>query len=186
MLCDLVLKSRSCRRFDESFRVSREALVSLCELARYTPSGANLQTCKFRLVTSLEECAKVLSETRWGGYIKDGFPKEGERPTGFIIILNDTAISKGAPVDVGIIAQTMFLGATEKGLGGCMIGSFNNEKIKSILSIPDHLNVELILAIGKPIETIVVEDIRDGNVRYWRDEERVHHVPKRPLSELII
>ncbi len=186
MLYDLVFKSRSCRRFDESVRVSREALVSLCELARYTPSAANLQPCKFRLVTLPEECAMVLSETRWGGYIKDGFPAEGERPTGYIIILNDSTISKGAPTDVGIIAQTMFLGATEKGLGGCMIASFNNENLKEQLSIPGHLDVALVLALGKPVETIVIDDIEDGNVKYWRDENRVHHVPKRSMTELII
>ena len=186
MLYDLVSKSRSCRRFDESARIPREVLVSLCELARYTPSGANLQPCKFRLVTSPEECADVLSDTRWGGYIKDGFPQEGERPTGYIVILNDSTISKGAPTDVGIIAQTMFLGATEKGFGGCMIGSFNNDSIKDKLSIPPHLDIALILALGKPVETIVIEDMKDENVRYWRDKERVHHVPKRPLSELII
>ena len=186
MLYDLVLKSRSCRRFDESERIPQDVLSSLCELARYTPSAANLQPCKFCLVTSPEECDAVLSDTRWGGYIKDGFPTEGERPTGYIVILNDSTISKGAPTDVGIVAQTMFLGATEKGYGGCMLGSFDNDRIKDKLSIPAHLDISLILALGKPIETVVIEDMKDGNVKYWRDEARIHHVPKRPISELII
>jgi nitroreductase len=78
------------------------------------------------------------------------------------------------------------LGATEAGLGGCIIGSINKENLRSGLSIPGYLDILLVLALGKPVENIILDEIVDGDVRYWRDSEGNHHVPKRSTDELII
>jgi len=186
MLYDLVLKNRSYRRFDESVRIGDETLRELCNLARLSSSAANRQTLKFRLVTSPDECEKVFSVTSWAGYIKDGAPKAGERPSAYIVILNDNSLFKNNAVDVGIAAEVILLGASEKKLGGCMIASFKAPALTEALSLPEQLEPELVIALGKPVETVVIEDMKDNNVRYWRDEERVHHVPKRSLDELIV
>lgn len=186
MLYDLVLKNRSYRRFDESCEISEEALRELCALARITPSAANRQFFKFRLTPSGEECEKVFSTLNWAGYLENGAPPLGERPTAYITIVNDDALGKGNVMDVGIIAQTMLLGAVERGLGGCMLASIRRDELKEILGLEENFDISLVVALGKPIETVVIEEVKDGNIKYWRDEERVHHVPKRPLSELVI
>ena len=186
MLYDLVLKNRSYRRFDESVKVSEETLRALCNLARLSSSAANRQTLKFRLVTSKDECEKVFSLTSWAGYIKDGAPKAGERPTAYIVVLNDDSIFKNNAIDVGIASEAILLGATELELGGCMILSFKASPLKEALALPEHLTPELVIALGRPIEEVVIEDMKDNDVKYWRDEMAVHHVPKRSLSELIV
>ena len=186
MLYDLVLKNRSYRRFDESFEITEETLRELCSYARITPSGANRQFFKFRLTPSGEEGEKVFSTLAWAGYIKDGTPVHGERPSGYITIVNDDTLGKGNVMDVGIMAQTILLRAAEMGLGGCMIASIKRKELSDILGLSDTYEIMLVIALGKPEETVVIEDAVNGEIKYWRDEERVHHVPKRPLSELII
>ncbi|MBT8372267.1 MAG: hypothetical protein HKO68_12875 [Desulfobacterales bacterium] len=56
-----------------------------------------------------------------------------------------------------------------------------------LLNIPAQFKILLVIAIGKPKEKIVLEPVGpDGNIRYWRDSEDVHHVPKRTINEVII
>jgi len=186
MLYDLVLKNRSYRRFDESFEISEETLRELCSFARVTPSGANRQFFKFRLTPTGEECEKVFPSLAWAGYLEDGTPASGERPSAYITIVNDDTLGTGNVMDVGIMAQTILLRAAEMGLGGCMIGSIRRNELKETLALSDNYDIKLVIALGKPVEKVVIEDAVDGEIKYWRDEERVHHVPKRPLDELII
>jgi len=79
------------------------------------------------------------------------------------------------------------LGAVEKGLGGCVIAALNKPRLKEILQLPDHLDIVFTIALGKPKEIIVIDEPgEDGNTAYWRDQNQVHHVPKRSLRDLII
>ena len=124
----------------------------------------------------------------WAGYIRSWKgPAEGERPSAYIVILGDTELNKSFGCDHGIAAQSIMLGATERGLGGCMIGSIDRPKLRQVLDIPERYEILLVLALGKPSETVVLEDVGpDGDIKYYRDEEDVHHVPKRTLSELVL
>jgi len=73
------------------------------------------------------------------------------------------------------------------GLAGCIIGSVDRAGLRKELRIPDRYKILLVIALGKPKEKIVIETVgTDGDIRYWRDESGVHHVPKRPLKEIII
>lgn len=186
-LRQLVEKTRTYRRFDEKHEITRETLVSLVELARLSASGANRQPLKFILVTDPAKRADVYSCLAWAGYLTtwEG-PDPGERPTGYIVILGDKEISDSFGVDHGIAAQSIMLGATEAGLGGCIIASVKKEKLRALLNIPAEMEVLLVLALGKPVEKVVIETLANNNVKYWRDEERVHHVPKRALDEIIL
>ena len=186
MLYDLVLRNRSYRRFDESFEISRDTLVSLCEYARVSPSAANRQSLRFLLINSKDGCEKVFSNIAWAGYLKNGAPDTGERPTSYIIILNDNSVWNGHPFDVGIAAQSILLAASEKGLGGCMFASFKNEPLRQCFDIDENLEIKLVVAIGKTVEEVVIDEVKDGDIKYWRDEDRVHHVPKRPISEIVL
>jgi nitroreductase len=184
---DLVSRTRSYRRFDEGHIIDYKALENLVGLARLSASGANRQPLKFLIYNTREDCARVFPSLVWAGYLKDwDGPEPGERPTGYIIILGDKTIAEEFAVDCGIAAQSMKLGATEVGLGGCMIASIKRELLRAELKIPDRFEILLILALGKPIEKVIIDHMVDDDVKYWRDKEKSHHVPKRPLSELII
>ena len=187
MIADLIAKNRSYRRFEKD-RVSSETLRELINLARLSGSAANIQPLKFMISADAETNAKIFPCTIWAGYLKDWpGPDEDERPTSYIIILGDTKIAKTFGVDHGIAAQSILLGATELGLGGCMIGSIKREELRENLNIPEHLEILLILALGKPKEKIIIEPVGiDGNIKYWRDNLQIHHVPKRLLDDIIV
>jgi nitroreductase len=188
MLRDLIIKNRSYRRFYQDVTVERATLRELVDLARLSASGSNLQALKFRLSCDADENAKVFACLGWAAYLKDWpGPAEGERPSGYIVILGDKEISQSFGVNPGIAAQSILLGATEKGLGGCIIGSVDKPKLAQALEIPDRYEILLVLALGKPKETVVLETVGpDGDIKYWRDSQGVHHVPKRPLDEIIL
>lgn len=183
----LIEKNRSVRRFDESYNISPEQLTEFIDLARLSASAANRQPLKYFLITAPEERERLYSCLAWAGYLTtwEG-PAKGERPTAYIIILGDKEISDKFGVDPGIAAQSIMLGVTEAGLGGCMIASIKREKLRSEFAIPDQYEILLMLALGKPVEKVVLEKIKENDVKYWRDAEAVHHVPKRPLDEIIL
>ncbi|MDO5416302.1 MAG: nitroreductase family protein [Lachnospiraceae bacterium] len=189
MLKELVSKCRSYRRFYQEERIGEETLRELADLARMTASTANSQALKYRLVYTEEECAGLFPCINWAGALPDWpGPAEGERPSGYIVICCDLALGKNKMWDNGITAQTMMLGAVEKGFGGCMIGSFQRSEAAAVLGIDqEKYSIDLILALGKPKEEVVVVPMKeDGDVRYYRDENQVHYVPKRALEDVIL
>jgi nitroreductase len=185
---ELVARTRSYRRFDQTVNIPRETLESWVALARLVPSSANLQALKFLLINKPELNARVFKSISFAGYLKEwGGPKEGEKPTAYVVILGDTTIKQNFDLDAGIAAQTIMLAANEDGFGGVMMGAIKRESLREEMQIPVHLEVVLLLALGKPTEQVVVEETSaEHGIRYYRDAEDVHHVPKRPLSELII
>lgn len=186
-LKDLVLKTRSYRRFDEGSRIEYSTLENLIDLARHSASGANRQPLKYLIYNSPEDCARIFPSLAWAAYLKDwNGPEPGQRPAAYIIILGDKTISEGFGVDHGIAAQSIMLGATEAGFGGCMIGSIKRDQMRDELKITERYEILLVLALGKPAENVIIDEIRNGDVKYWRDSSNNHHVPKRPLKELIL
>ncbi len=187
-IADLVRENRSCRRFHEDHAVSLETLKELVDLGRLSASVANLQPLKYILSCDSKTNADIFSCLAWAGYLKDWpGPAEGERPAAYIVVLGDTNITRDVGCDHGIAAQTIMLGAREKGLAGCMLGSINRELLRDLLDVPSQLKILLALAIGKPKEQIIIETVGpDGSIRYWRDSEEIHHVPKRKLEDIII
>ena len=188
MLKELVHKNRSYRRFHQEAPVDIKALQSLIDLARLSASGANRQPLKYILCCDPVVNEKVFPHLAWAGYLKDwAGPVQGERPAAYIIILGDTEISPAFGVDHGIAAQSIMLGAAERGLGGCMIASIDHDPLRQALDIPKRYKILLALALGKPKEEVVVKEIdSEGSIRYYRDEQGVHHVPKRSLEQLIL
>ncbi len=184
---ELVLETRSCRRFDESKTIERPVLESLVDLARLSPSGANRQPLKYLLFSTPEECRRVFPALAWAAYLKDWEgPAEGERPSGYIVILGDKSVAEGFGVDHGIAARTILLGATEAGLAGCIIASVRHDLLRKEFSIPGQYDILLVLALGKKAEDIVIDDLRNDDIRYWRDKDDKHHVPKRALDDIIL
>ena len=189
MLIDLVKQSRSIRSFKAGEAVPCEVLTELCELARNCPAAMNRQPLKYRLVYTPEECARLQPLTRWASSLPIKLPPKGQEPTAFIVICHDTEIAEEKPIflyDVGIVAETMMLGATEAGFGGCIIGSADPSAVADCLSLPSHIIPRLILGLGVPAETTVLTVAAEGDVTYYRDEQNLHYVPKRPLDEIIL
>lgn len=188
MFQELVTNNRSYRRFKQNLRISLDELKELVSLARLAPSAANLQALRFFLVYEPQRCADLFPHLRWAGYLRywDG-PSEGERPAAYIIILAPRATNDHHQIDVGITAQTIMLGASEKGIGGCMFASMDKEAIHQCFELPEELEVKLILALGYPAEKVIIEEMDDpDDVEYWRDDDGCHHVPKRKLEDLIL
>jgi len=187
MLRDLILKNRSYRRFYEEIEISKEELLALIDLARLSPSARNAQSFKYYISNSKTFNEKIFPTLTWAGYLKDWpGPEKGERPSAYIVILNDKSISTNYFCDHGVASQSILLGAVEMGLGGCILGSVNKEKIKNNLQINEDLDVVHVIALGKPKETIVIDEMIDGDYKYWRDENQVHHVPKRSINDIIL
>ena len=188
MIEDLVRKNRSCRRFYQHHPLDTDLLKDLVNLARLSASGHNKQPLAFILSGDPGTNEEIFSCLGWAAHLKDWVgPKAGERPAGYIIILGDTQISKDFGVDHGIAAQSILLGARENGLAGCMIGTINRNRIRNIFDLDDRYDVLLVIALGEPRETVVIEAVpSDGDTRYWRDEKHVHHVPKRDLKNIIL
>jgi len=188
MLKELVERNRSYRRFDESHQIGEEVLMDLVELARLTPSTANLQPLKYMISFDQERNGLIFPHLRWAGYLKDWpGPVKGERPSAYVTILRDDRIFKAESCDHGIAAQTILLGAVEKGLGGCIIGNIDRDTLAKDMAIAEHFEVLVVLALGKPVEEVRLVPVGpDGEMKYWRDDQGVHHVPKRRLEEIIV
>lgn len=189
MFKDLVLKSRSYRRFDESYEIDTKTLVDLVALARTAPTTVNSQALKFKIINNREENEKVFKTLHFAGLLKGkGTPVPGERPSAYIIILTDLSIGNDKRFDDGIAAQTILLGATEMGLGGCMLGSVDRDILYDEIGIDKNLySIDLVIALGKPIENVIITDVDEsGSTAYYRDDDGNHYVPKRKLEDLII
>ena len=188
MIRDLILKNRSYRRFHQEIDIKLETLRELVDLARLSGSARNAQPLKYILSCEPQRNSLIFPHLAWAGYIKGwSGPREGERPSAYIIILGDTEISRSFGCDHGVAAQSIMLGATEKGLGGCIIASIEKEGLRKALQIPPRYEILLVMALGKPKETVVIGTAEDsGDIKYWRDNKGVHHVPKRPLDSIII
>lgn len=188
MIRDLIIKNRSYRRFFEDKKVTKKILIELIELARFCASGGNRQPLKYFLSNNSLLNSRIFMYLSWAAYLNNWEgPVKGERPSAYIIILGDKTISNNFDCDLGIASQNILLGATEMGLGGCIIRSIKRDRIRSELNIDEKFEILLIIALGYPNENVVVEQVgSDGDIKYWRDDQGNHHVPKRPLEELII
>lgn len=189
VLYELIVNTRSCRRFDQEAQISHETLRELVDLARLSASGSNRQPLKYALSCDAQRNALVFRHlTTWAAFLQDwAGPEEGERPSAYIVILCDTEISKTAGIDPGIAAQSILLGAREKGLAGCIIGSIQKDQLRETLAIDPRYEILYVLALGKPKENAVVDPMgTDGDFKYWRDAQGVHHVPKRSLDDIIV
>ncbi len=191
MLKDLIRANRSYRGYDESRKITEEELLELVDCARLTPSSINMQPFRYYLAWEKEEVDKIQALTKWARALPQlELPHPGMYPTAFIVICQDTSVNDSLArfqKDVGIVAQTMLLAATEMGLGGCMIGNFPAATLKEVLALPEKLAPLLVVAIGKPAEKVILTELEEGgDTNYYRDENDVHYVPKRKLEDVVV
>jgi len=188
MIKELITRNRTCRRFHQDVTIDRDTLTELIELARLSPSASNIQPLRYILSCEAKKNALIFPTLGWAGYLKDWpGPEEGERPAAYIVILADTQLAKNIICDHGIACQSILLGAVEKGLAGCILASVDRDKLRVELAIDQRYDILLLIALGKPKEKVVIDTAENGgDIKYWRDADRTHHVPKRKLDDLII
>ena len=186
MVAELIKKNRSYRRFDASKELSRESVISFVESARFVASAANRQRLRFTVICEKEACDSIFSSLKFAGYLKEwAGPKENERPAAYIIISSAVTMDEILAIDVGIAAEAITLTAAEQGVFGCMFKSYNAEVIKS--HIPSFEQQPcLVIALGYPSEKVFLCDAVNGDIKYFRDEEDNHIVPKISLEELVL
>ena len=188
MIKELVEKNRTYRRFIESEEIGEEQLRRWVDLARLTSSGRNMQPLKYVLSWEPRRNQLIFPHLKWAGYLADwDGPKPGERPSAYIVMLGDRQLTDQYWWDHGLACQSILLGAVEEGYGGCMFGSVERAKLRQAFELEDRFEILLVIALGKPLEKVVLEPMKpNGDVRYYRDEQGIHHVPKRSLDEIII
>ncbi|MDF1549071.1 MAG: nitroreductase family protein [Bacteroidales bacterium] len=193
MIKDLVKFNRSYRRFYQDEAINIETLTELIDLARLSPSAKNIQAHKFIISNNAQRNAEIFETLAWAGYLPDWKgPVESERPAAYIIILGDRTISSNFDNDYmytnsGIISQSILLGAAEKGVGGCIFASIQRKRLAEIYNLPQEFEIMLVIALGKPKEIVIIDELNEvKSIKYWRDKDQVHHVPKRNLEDLIL
>ncbi|UCC59155.1 MAG: nitroreductase family protein [Candidatus Bathyarchaeum sp.] len=164
--------------------VPEEVLLKCVDAARLSPSAANLQPLKYIIINDPKLLKKVFSTLSWAGYLSDYQPSEGEMPRAYIIILVDEKISRTPNHDTGIAVMSISMVAHDEGLGSCILGAVNREKLREILKVPEDLAIALVVALGYPAENPVVDTAKAGDIKYWLDENGVLHVPKRHLKDV--
>lgn len=186
MFLDLVKKNRSYRRFYADQKIPYEKLVGFIEAARFTPSACNFQHIRFAIVTEKELSDSVFETLRFANYLKDWKgPSEQERPAAYIVLMTAKPFDTLLAIDFGICAQTILLAAASEGYGGCIFRGFDRDTLTAKMA-KEGYTAELVIALGAPSETVRIIDASGNDIKYYRDENSVHYVPKRQLDELIL
>lgn len=185
---ELIKKTRSYRRFDNSRKLDDSFVASLVDAARNAQSAANAQPLRYVTVNSADMCAKIYEHLRWAGRLKDwDGPVEAERPVAYVAVYFDgEAPAVASPqVDSGIAMQNMCLYAMSHGVGSCMIGNCMKKEINELLGVAERYSLLYVVAFGYPVENVVLTEC-DGNVAYYRDADGNHFVPKYSYKDALL
>jgi nitroreductase len=188
-MINLIERTRTFRRFKQDRIIDQPVLEELVNLARLGGSARNCQPWQYAVVSDSKDCQKIFPYLGWAGYLSDWKgPGPGEQPSAYILCILNREWLKGsdkeAHFDLGIATQNLLLGAMEKGIGGCRIGAFSPQ-LAGIIELGGNQELALVIALGYPAEEVVIDACDKGNIKYWRDQEGVHHVPKRALEEIL-
>ena len=107
----------------------------------------------------------------------------------YLVQCLDTRYGSDCLCDDGLQLQAITLGARTLGIASCIIKAFNRDKVSETLGLDSRYQPRYVLALGYPAEQVVLEEMsgaEDGDFRYYRSADGIHHVPKRPLSELLL
>jgi nitroreductase len=183
---EVIYKRRTIRRFKQE-PIPIEILKKLIDFARVAPMGSNIQSIEFIIVENVETREKLFPLLKWAAFlpVKERTPEIGKHPTAYIIVLVNTKIRNNADSDVGAAVENILLGAVKFGIGSCWMGSIDKDKIRDLFQIPEYYDIKYVISLGYSDEKSVIESY-NNSFKYWKDDEKVMHVPKRALDEIII
>ena len=183
---------RSIREFKDT-PVPYEILERCVNAARLAPSAANRQLIEYVIVDGEKLLPDMFDAVAsWFGVSrpKEGWPP-GRRPKAYIVSLIDLEAEAkrgvgrtNALFDVGMAAENIVLVAEEAGLGSCAITGFSPNRLRQVLNVPEKYETALMLALGYPDESPVIEVAADSIERYM-DDKGVRHIPKRELKDVL-
>lgn len=186
-IMELLKTRRTYRRFEQK-PVSDAILNDMLTAARYASSAANKQPISYVVVRTPEKVKEVFDLTKWAGYFPNdaGRPKAGEEPVLFIGIVEHLDISKNyADTDAGLAVSNLTLAAWSHGVGSCIIGACNKQKLSEMFGLTEVQRLHTVVAFGYPSHESHIIDVKDGEIRYYLDEKQDYVVPKRKLEELV-
>jgi nitroreductase len=184
---DIVQNTRSTRRFKKNITIDKSELIELIDMARIVSSGKNMQPLKYIAINDQDIKDQIYKPLQWAAHLKDWDQSEDEKPSAYILVINDTKIDGFSAIDSGIAMQTIMLGATAKGYAGSILASIDKVAYKKLFSLENHLEPMFIIALGVKNENIEIIDVVDStDTNYYRDKNNTHYVPKRKLSEVLI
>ena len=186
MILELLESTRSYRRFREEVRLSDDHVLALAEAIRLSPSAGNLQRIRICPITDRESCARVFSTLAFAAYLKDWQgPSEGERPAAYAVVMCKGEPDINLAIDSGLCMEAMLLTARERGIGGCIFRSFNKPSLTAILGKEDYTPIAVV-ALGYPAEQVVLTEVKEGDIKYYRDSQGTHFVPKHNKEDYVI
>ncbi len=181
-----LLERRTIRKFKQN-PIPKKNLLTIIDYARLAAYPGNNQTLRFAVIDDKPLVDAVFENTRWAGYLADGTPRIGERPTAFIAILGDKSVKSTFEVEAGAAVTSMMLGAFDMNIGSCWIGSLNRTEIMKTLNLSeDDYSLVYVLALGYPAQKSRACEMKDGDIKYFLDDENILNVPIRSLDEIII
>jgi len=190
MINEFIRKDRTFRRFDENYFIDSSFLKNIINDLRFCHSARNQQALVFKIITDKFTNEKIFPLLKWAGYLTnwDG-PQQGEHPTAYILIGIHTQRAnlqdKWIFTDIGIALEALSLILAENQLGNCIIAAFDKHKLEKIIEVPNYIDIQLVIAIGKPIETVETIDIeQNDSIKYFRKGD-IHVVPKRKLDDIL-
>lgn len=181
----LLLRNRSHRAYDTSYKVAMRQLEAIVSVNTRIPSGRNAQTLRFKLLDADSGGADFCRFLHLGGYLPElRLPVPGTEPQAFIVVCGTVPETPTVDIDLGISLQSMALKAVEIGLNALIVRAFDRQEVKTALGL--SLEPLAVLAVGKGTDRIELQEVPAGSdLRYYR-REGVHVVPKISLGELLL
>lgn len=186
-LMELLKTRRTYRRFEQK-EISQEIIDEILTAARYSSSGMNKQPLSYIVINEPQKVADVFEHTRWAGSLPPelGHPKEHERPVLFIAVITNTDLNPNCDTDAGLAISNMTLAAWNRGVGSCIIGACNKEKLSDMFGLSDVQKLHSVVAFGYPSHTSTIVDLdKDASFKYYLDDNKDYVVPKRKLEDIV-
>ncbi len=177
---------RTIRRFKQG-TVPREVLLEMADCARLAPSAANLQPLKYIVIDDPKTVKELYGGVKLGSYLKGSEViggDDGERPSAYIAVLFKETGVPWSLRDIGASVQNMLLAAHSRGFAACWIANVKREQVKSLLRIPDDVQLDCMVAVGIPAEKSAPVEMKDSSLYYYEKPLNLR-VPKRKLEDIV-
>lgn len=185
-LMELLEGRRTYRRFLQR-KISEEITGEILQAARLASSAANKQPLSYVVIKSAARVDEVFACTKWAGYLKpeDGQPGEDEKPALFIAVVENLSISLDCDTDAGLAIANMTLAAWNRGVGSCIIGACNKPRLSEMFGLREDQKLHTVVAFGYPSHQSRIAEVKEGDIKYYLDENRDYVVPKRALEDVV-
>lgn len=188
-IMDMLEGRRTYRRFDGEKEIGDEVVADMMRAAQLASSAMNRQPLRYIYVRDKATVDAIFEITSWGGSLPNGLgrPRAGEQPVMFVVMLSVKELqTRFTEFDSGLAVSNLTLAAWGHGVGSCILGSTKIDKLRSLLDIPEELDVSVVVAFGYPTHTSRVVEGEGDDMKYSLDENMNYVVPKRKISDTVI